>query len=266
MVVVTRANPLLVVFMLDQSASMNDKFGNASFSKATALANAVNRTLYEIALKSVSGGEVVSRFEIGMFAYSGEMVCSGWEGKLKNKFVHTIRNIFENPITIRNDDTLEWITPRGEGGTPMYDALKNVKDFIGDWIDWGDHRKVCHPPIIINVTDGEATDDKEPFSGLRKVASDIMSLSTDFGSTIMLNIHISSENYDKVLFPSRAVGDNAYQKLLFEISSPLYKKIVNKARDAGYNLNDDAKGYVYNGDCHDLLHFLDIGTRGAIDR
>jgi hypothetical protein len=265
-VVITRVNPLLIIFMLDQSESMNDAFGNVPIAKAAALSSAINRVLFEIGLKSMSEGEIVSRFEIGMFAYGNQTVNSGWQGALGNKYIQTIRNIFTNPLQINDDESMIWITPYGHGGTPMYTALKNVRDFVRDWINYGNHRQICHPPIIINITDGEATDDKEPFAGIRSVFNEIKALQTDYGSTILMNIHISGENHEKVFFPHRPVGNNPYQKLLFDISSPLYPAVIARARALKYNLQDDARGYVYNGDSSDLLHFLNIGTQAASDR
>ena len=52
---------------------------------------------------------------------------------------------------------LKWISPKAQGNTPMAKAFENAKRICSDWINWGNHFD-CHPPIILNITDGEATD------------------------------------------------------------------------------------------------------------
>ena len=39
---ISSTNPCLIVHLIDQSGSMNEKFGNASHTKAIELANAIN--------------------------------------------------------------------------------------------------------------------------------------------------------------------------------------------------------------------------------
>jgi len=39
----------------------------------------------------------------------------------------------------------------------MMRAFENAYRVCEAWINWGNHRD-CHPPIVINITDGEATD------------------------------------------------------------------------------------------------------------
>lgn len=266
--IITRANPLFIIFMLDTSGSMSEKFGNANMSKAEALSNSINKVLYEIGLKSMKDGELISRFEIAIFSYGDNIVTSGWQGDLANRngepaFNHTIKNIFEHPLKIYDDERIEWITPCANGNTPMLAAFKNVYEIVDDWINWGNHKNVCHPPIIINITDGVATDDDVNFSGIKRIANNLKKLATEYGEAMIMNIHISGEKYDKILFPNKRIGDDQYQRLLFEISSPLYNRIINKAREVGYKLKDDAKGYIYNGDSSNLLDFLNIGTQGV---
>jgi hypothetical protein len=260
--VITSANPCLLIYMLDRSHSMNDPFGNSRISKAEALSNCINDTIYEAGLRCISGssGEMKSKFEVALFSYGDGNISSGWEGNLNSDFVHPIVHIFENPLFTTSDDVPKWIKPYGNGGTPMMAAFENVKDLCEDWINWEDHSDVCHPPIIINITDGEATDDLYPSNVIRNIVNQIRSLSTAYGNSIIMNIHISGKNSDKITFPDKPPGDGKYENFLYDISSPLYESMIGLARNEGYNISDNARGYMFNADTTDLVKFIKIGS------
>ena len=95
--------------MIDQSGSMNDKFGNASHTKSVEVTNAINDIIYEVGLRCIgSGGELKNRFEIAIVGYGKQenAVQSGWEGQLSDKWVVSIKNIFEFPLGQDNDKPL----------------------------------------------------------------------------------------------------------------------------------------------------------------
>ena len=99
---ISSTNPCLLVYLIDQSGSMNDKFGNASHAKAVEVTNAINDIIYEVGLRCIgSGGELKNRFEIAIVGYGKQedAVQSGWEGQLSGKWVVSIKNIFEYPLS-----------------------------------------------------------------------------------------------------------------------------------------------------------------------
>ena len=60
---ISSTNPCLLVYLIDQSGSMNDKFGNASHTKAVEVTNAINDIIYEVGLRCIgSGGELKKSF------------------------------------------------------------------------------------------------------------------------------------------------------------------------------------------------------------
>src|SRR5690606_3560729 len=145
-------------------------------------AEAINDIIYEIGLRCIgSGGELKNRFEISIVGYgkNSNTVQSGWEGQLAGKWVVSIKNIFEHPLGQENEKPI-WIKPYFEQNTPMTKAFENVKRLCNDWINWGNHRD-CHPPIIINITDGEATDAGSSFAPLIKEVEKIKQLRTNYG-------------------------------------------------------------------------------------
>lgn len=258
---ISSTNPCLIIYLLDQSGSMDERFGNASHTKAMELANAINDTIYEVGLRCIgNAGELKNRFEIAIIGYGKDsnLVQSAWEGQLSNKWVVSIKNIFEYPLGQENDKPI-WIKPYAVSNTPMTKAFENAKRLCNDWINWGNHRD-CHPPIIINITDGAATDSGWNDSSLRKEVEQIKHLGTNYGNVNILNIHISSSSGDKLLFPNEVNKNDRFANLLFEISTPLNENMVRLAQQKGYNIQNNARGYVFNGSASDLINFLNIGT------
>lgn len=257
---ISSTNPCLIIYLLDQSASMDNKFGNAPHTIAQELANAINDTIYEVGLRCIgNAGELKNRFEIAVIGYGlSDKVQSGWEGQLSGKWIVSIKNIFEYPLGIDSDKPY-WIQSYSSGSTPMAKAFENARRLCNDWINWGNH-KDCHPPIIINITDGEATDAGWNYNTLRKEIEQIKQLRTNYGSVSVLNIHLSSKSGDKLLFPSEVKQSDGYTNLLFEISTPLNENMVRLAQQEGYNIQNGARGYIFNGNASDLLKFLNIGT------
>ena len=257
---ISSTNPCLIIFLIDQSGSMTERFGNASHTKSKEVANAINELLYEVGLRCYSGDEVKNRFEIGIIGYGKESkVESGWEGTLSNKWLVSIKNIFEHPLG-EEDGRPIWISPVASGSTPMKKAFENAKRLCQDWINWGNHRE-CHPPIIINITDGEATDSGRNHQDLMREVDELKQQRTNYGQINILNIHISDRNADRVLFPNEVSNSgNEFSRLLFDMSTPLNENMVRIALQKGYNIPNNSIGYIYNGNAVDLINFLNIGT------
>ena len=258
---ISSTNPCLIVYLVDQSGSMSDKFGNASHSKAVEVSKAINDIIYELGLRCIgNGGELKNRFELAIIGYGKQMdtVQSAWEGQLSNKWVVSIKDIFDFPLEIVDDRPI-WVKPYAVSGTPMTKAFENAKRLCADWINWGNH-KDCHPPIIINITDGEATDSGYNFNILRQEVDQIRTLRTNYGNIQVFNIHISTSVGDKILFPNNLTSNDRFAKLLFEMSTPLDANMVRIAKLNGYNMYNESRGYVFNGNASDLINFLNIGT------
>lgn len=258
---ISSTNPCLLIYLLDQSGSMQDRFGNSSHSKSVELANAINDVIYEVGLRCMQSGAVKNRFELAIVGYgkTDNIVESGWEGQLAGKWAVSIKDIFEYPLPTNRDKPI-WIKPYAGKDTPMTKAFTNAKRIASDWINWGNHRE-CHPPILINITDGESTDSGNDFSTLKREAEEIKHIGTNYGGIYILNIHISTRSGDRIVFPNDISNvDDKFAKLLFEISSPLNENMIRLAQQRGYHIENNAKGYVFNGNATDMINFLNIGT------
>jgi hypothetical protein len=142
------------------------------------------------------------------------------------------------------------------GVTPMGEALQRTHRLLQDWVL---QHQASYPPIVINITDGAATD-----SGPVPQAEAIRTLSTMDGNALLFNCHISDQAIAPVVFPDteHALPDDL-ARTLFRISSPLPVSLKKLAQNEGLNLGTDARGFAFNADLVELIRFLDIGTRAA---
>lgn len=255
---ISSTHPCLIVYLLDQSGSMAEFFGNSQQSKAEKLAESINEIIFETGLKCVgAGGDIRNRFEIAVVGYGVDSgVSSAWQGNLAGRWVVSIDEVFQNPIGEENGTPI-WIAPIAQGQTPMNTAFENAYRICEAWINWGNHID-CYPPIVINITDGAPTDSEVK---LRQTVHNLKNLRTNYGGVNIFNIHISSGGgRDGILFPSELHNATQNANLLFDLSTPLNDSMIEHAKEVGYEVMKGAKGYVYNGTAKHLVDFLNIGS------
>lgn len=260
---ISSTHPCLVIYMLDQSRSMELQFGGENISKAKKLADCINEIIFETGLKCYdSNGEIKNRFELSVIGYgvnSDGGVAPAWEGNLRDSWVVSIADVFPQAIGEENGVPI-WITPKAIGQTPMTRAFENAYRICEAWINWGNHIE-CHPPIIINISDGEPTDAGAGNIRIQNIVNQIKGLHTNYGGVNIFNIHISSLVSDSILFPTQAPwGNSANANLLFNLSTELNPHMVALARQMGYAVEQGSKGYVFNGSAKHLMDFLNIGS------
>lgn len=258
---ISSTHPCLIIYLLDQSGSMIEKFGYEDTSKASKLAESVNEIIFETGLKCYgSNGNLKNRFELSVVGYGANTgtVEPAWEGNLQDHWVVSIGEVFTNAIGEENGIPI-WVKPKAGHDTPMTKAFENAYRICEAWINWGNHID-CHPPIIINISDGEATDAGISDSKLINTVNNLKSLGTNYGKVNILNIHISSAGGDSILFPQSLRNQTRQASLLFDLSTELNHRMTALANNLGYNVQQGAKGYVYNGSAKNLMDFLNIGS------
>lgn len=265
---ISTGTPCLIVFLLDQSGSMEDEWTSELGSKADCLANYMNQIIREIGLKCISQegpiSTVKNRFEIAILGYGQDSsVYSAFQGPLSYKnsggFIHGIKNLFDKPYSYIDNKPI-WITSSAYRQTPMTEAFNTARDIVGSWIDWGNHYE-CHPPILINITDGIPTDSGYKFELLIEAVDNIKDLHTVHGPAMIFNCHIDDVSKTSILFPNNV--DNiydSYAKVMFDLSSNLMPKMIEEANRKDYNLNPDSRGFAYNAGPKELVRFLQIGS------
>ena len=255
---ISRDHPGCLLFLLDESASMGKSFLGSSRSKAEALAFAVNATIYKLILRSMPYGEVRDYFQVGAIGYGGDGVRLAFGGELEGCDLVQLSTLAKSEIgtKARPDGEPEpyWIEPNAKGMTPMCAAIDQATDIVTNWVaDFPDSL----PPIVLNVTDGQASDGHP-----RSAASRLMSVSTNHGPAMLFNLQLSNGKTSSVLYPANhaTLGD-AYAKVLFAASSPLPSHMVNLGRALGLDIPDGGRGFAHNADMTTLVRFLTIGTQ-----
>lgn len=266
---ISRRNPSAILFVIDQSGSMADKW-DQQISKAQALSDAVNRLLQEAIIKCSKEDGIRHYFDIGVIGYSNGGVRDALSF-IPGPMLKPVYELEHFPLRVENriksipdgaggiiKQTIRfpiWFEPVASGDTPMCAALQRAAETIAEWAD---AHPDAFPPVIIHVTDGEPTDgDPEP------IASLIHQLHTNDGNVLLFNLHIAAGESQSVLFPSdiRQVPPTSEAQRLFRMSSQVPSFIVAAAREQGFEIGEGARGYGYRVDLVEAIKFLNIGTQ-----
>jgi hypothetical protein len=269
---ITRANPTCFIFLVDQSSSMKEPFGGqANKQKAEGVADAINRLLQNLILKCAKSDGIRDYFHVGVIGYGGRVV-SALGGSLAGQTLVPIGAIAGNPLRIEqrtrkvedgSGGTIEqsfkfpvWFEAKANGKTPMCEALATAKQYGEDFLG---RFPGCYPPLVLNITDGAATDG-DPLPAAKAVRQ----LASQDGNVLLFNAHISSAQSVAIEFPASEAGlpDN-FSRLLFRMSSKLPPRLFDAARADKFPVRDGACGFVFNANLVSVIRFLDIGTRVA---
>jgi len=282
----SRANPACIIFLLDQSYSMNNGIAGSPRPKIDALATGINRFLADLITLCEKGDEKPRNyFDVGVIGYTTDRndppnavvgpVLAGAGGTLAGRDIVTVSDLFDDPLAI---DERQKMVDDGAGGlistsfklpvwyrkppdaqmsgTPMCAAFDYVRNIAATWCA---SHPASPPPIIIHLTDGEPNDgDPQPF------AEALKTLSTDDGDLLLFNCHISESQANSVMFPnSEQILPDELAKSLFRMSSELPDKLRGVAESKGVAVGIGARGMVFNADGKDMLMLIQMGTVGA---
>ncbi len=264
-----RANPTALLFVVDQSGSMSDKMSTER-SKAQQVADVLNRTLYNLITRCTKGDGTRDYFDIGVIGYGHQGAGNGFQGIIASKILNPISQVESAPIRVEDrkkkvDDGAGgivevntkfpvWFEAVANGGTPMCTAMLTAAEAIADWCD---SHPNSYPPTLIHITDGESTDGSP-----EEIADKIKMMSTNNGNVLIFNLHISNTASKMQEFPdSENDLADSYSKMLFRMSSMLPPHIVSAAKDKGYAVSGEARGFMFNADASAIVDFFDIGTR-----
>lgn len=284
---ISRTAPAALLFLLDQSASMRDPFGgaeeqgDAAPSKARVLADTVNRLLQNLVLRCAKEDGVRDYFAVGVIGYgdrvqplirlSDEALAEGADAPAVGVTeLVPISYLAERPLRIeerlkRVPDGLGglveqraklpvWFDPEARNGTPMCQAIDFATAIVRRWVNL--HPR-SFPPIVLNVTDGEATDGDPT-----RFAQTLRQYGTEDGDTLLFNVHLSSSTEPAIELPDTMEGlPDDYARQLYQMSSELPFAMRQAAEAEGYAVSLDTRGFIFNADPASLVRFLEIGTR-----
>ena len=252
---ISRDNPGCILFLVDQSGSMADRIADkrGGKTKAQGVADAINDMLHDLIAKCTGPEGVGDYFHVGVIGYA-DKVGTVFSGVLANRNLVPLSELAKyRTVGTSNEEAglPNWFGPVAEGDTLMCAALKRAHEVLEDWVF---KHPVSYPPIVINITDGEATDGNpvEP-------AHHLASLTTKDGNVLIFNCHISARNDKPILFPHDAKAVPAYGPRLFQMSSILPPKFREVAKRLGFDVVDDTRGFAFNAELTALVKFLDLG-------
>ncbi len=250
--------------------------GDAAPSKARVLADVVNRLIQNLVLRCAKEEGVRDYFHVGVVGYGdrvqplleleggGELIPVGRLAERPLRMEDRLKEIPDpsgKPGTVKGSVKVPvWFDPHAKNGTPMCQALDLAAQIVRKWIDL--HPR-DFPPIVINVTDGEATDG-DPLAYARQLTS----FATDDGGSLLFNVHLSSSEEPALELPDSAaeLPEEEYALQLFQMSSVLPFSMRVAAEREGYRVTFDTRGFVFNADPSALVRFLEIGTRPSMLR
>ena len=277
---ITRNNPSCFLFLVDQSHSMAEPFGDRALNqtKAEGVASALNDLLRNLVLTCSKSDGIRNYFEVCVIGY-GQTVQPAWSGALAGQEMVTIRDVathfaamtektamvpdpFGHGVPLPKTTKLPvWVEPTAKGSTLMCTALRYGHQVLSEWLL---RSATATPPVIVHITDGEATDG-DPAPYLAALAG----LGNTNGRVTLFNVHLSSRREaDPLRFPDSLdalpkVGGRTdpYAKVLWEHSSYLSPYMRNVAWENGLMVSERARAFVMNADPSLLVLALEIGTR-----
>jgi hypothetical protein len=270
---ISRQNPGLVAFLLDQSASMVDGIAGSQRRKCDALAVAINRFIKDLTTECLKGEPKPRHyFDVAVIGYGTDdqgfpQIGPAFQGALAGRDWVSVIDLYDNPLRMVEkevDDgegglikkrTYVWydaVAPE-QSGTPMMQALYHCHHLTSKWI--AAHPN-SFPPIVIHFTDGESIDgDPE------QAAAALRELATSDGNVLLFNCHLSDRDVPAVSFPDSAHNlPDEYSQMLFRMSSHLPEPCLVTARAKGFKVAAGARGMVLNGDSTALIQLIQIGT------
>jgi len=211
---------------------MEDPFGGGEDGrrKAEELATILNKLIHNLCIRCAKSDSIYDYFHVGVLGYSEESCKPALGGELSGRSLVPIGDLASKPLRIEErikksddgaggvmDQTVKfpvWFDPYWKGGTPMCAALQEATRIVATWCQ---EHPTGFPPIIINITDGEATD-----GDLVAEARKLTAVGCDDGSVLLFNIHLSSTAGPSIELPTNANQlPDQHAKQLFEASSRL---------------------------------------------
>ena len=268
---VSRRTPGLIIFLIDQSSSMDGSIFTQSgknYTKAMVVADCVNRWILELLGKCCAGAEFRNLLGFTFIGYSTE-ISSALPAIDLSRYPIVASELAKSYITKNDGDQYDlennpkpkftWILPIASGSTNMTPALDKAYEIANNWTK---SHMDSFPPIIINITDGLTLDPNNPDvlekSGvITGIGDKIKSIRTNYGHSLILNYLIGSVELASVKFPleRKEVSElNFVAGQLFDMSSVVPDVLIDDAKGYNLEIKNGARFFFYNY-C-DTPHFI----------
>lgn len=270
---ITRSQKGAFMLLLDQSGSMAEKitYQGELLTKAQALCYAVSEILEELISYSYRGFFVGDYFDVAIIGYSGteatNMFGKGWKSiadidqSALSRHQYLLKRTTPDGENFYTKGTRrEWIEPKANGRTPLGEALRKARRLVQPWCR---RHPDSFPPVVINITDGEATDASP--DDLMALSQALCKVGTNDGNTIFINIHLAPEGHHRrvnnLCFPAESdpLPEGRHARLLYQISSTLpslYTSYIEELRGG----KGPFRGVCFNTAPSELVGMLSVGT------
>lgn len=274
---ITRTRRTAFILLIDHSGSMAEplRFRGRETTKAEAVAAIANDLLFELVERARRSDGVRDYYDIAVLGYGGDdevrpLLPEGPELLSVNALAALrppVRSrvdeyrLPDGTIALRELRSPAWISPCAEGQTPMCEAFRRARDLAAAWCA-RPQNAASFPPVVFNVTDGEATDCDA--GELLRVAEQIRALATADGHVLLVNIHLAAGAAEHaVFFPSEeeAACPDRYARLLYDCSSEMPALFNDAIREAkGPGALPPFRGMSFNASAAELVTMLNIGS------
>jgi hypothetical protein len=244
---IRRGNPSLVIFLIDQSGSMDDPC-----EKAQDATKELNGLIANLVGRCVKVNGVWNLFYVSFLGYADE-VRSLW--KLSQDDLIPIATVANNPIRVEEKTQRVfdeagglqqmkipiWFDVVANGSSSMCAAITRASEICESWIR---QHPDSYPPTVINISDGSPTDGNPTNAAQR-----LKGVVGNDGGVLLWNKHISSSSRtEAVYYPESDAGlpDNS-ARLLYDISSILPEQHQNYLSNMGYSVSNKSRCFVSNG-------------------
>ncbi len=253
------SNPGCIVILVDQSWSMSEDWGTGTKAERASLA--VNRILEELVLAGRAGDMIKDRCHVSVIGYGERVECvvDGMISEVASSLIEVKKVKKSIPDGAGGIVEVEvempvWVQPTASNSTPMHEAFEHAAEIVQRWCD---DKPDGFPPIVINITDGAATQPDLTADAARKV----MNLHTTDGNVLVFNIHIANSIHQETFPHSTAqlVGDSLAE-FLFSLSSVLPEPLREMAKEVGLPADPDARCFSYNADEVTMIRILEFGS------
>ena len=272
------AHPGLLVFLIDQSGSMQEPFKGEEDSRTVFATKVINRVIDSIIQKNYNGDRAKDRCFIVAIGYSfgAQELCSGFISKLDEspKRIESVKQKVSDGaggLVVVEKKMPIWVEPSTDNRwTDMKAAFEMAKQIIEKWVN---DKPESPAPVIINISDGNPyynhLTETQCMQETAALVQEIMNIQTNDGNVLVFNAEIGESNTQIILPNSEAevAAAGAGAKFLYEISSEVPDGYIAAARKNELPVKEHSRCAVFAADAVNLIKLIDFGSsRGQGDK
>ena len=252
---ISRTNPACFLFLVIQCMTVPD------YS-----ADAVNRVVNTLSQRCSSGLDIRDYFHIGILGFTtgGFLGMGGIKNTYTLPGTNPERPFLPISQVVEVAEIEEKRVKEDYGGGEVVEVTRRMpvwlRHHIGGLDPMREMLRSMQQPLVERI---------DQHRNSQVEAHRIRNLRTRDGNVLLFTVHLShNEDSRPTMFPSQEEGllslgeGKDDSKMMFRMTSPLPEGSRRAAASMGFNVDENSRGLILNGDAVALAQFLDIGTRG----